>query len=493
MKTDANLLRYQDFISLIRRFDRDLLIQGMSQSCLGWDGNPFGSDGRPKEELPWNFAGAAAVAITRGTTGGKQPRKIDLLHIASEFSRIQTPQQLDGSQETYGLLLRWAYEQWPFNRVTTRDWARCVCLFDTTPFLESYLPEVMRPGWQDELLGGSVTDFVTVGGVLWASCNQGNPFPFRWDGEMKEIPEAFGGEERFDSFVVRNFTTDIDTFKVLRRDIVEGGMDSGAQKFLREPFAFNPLLSTPLVRGAFEDKWLAPCPPTLNLKTSPVGLAYAGSEKWGVRFRNDLGHRFEQYVGRQLRSNDEMYVRPEVVYGKDQRTIDWFVVTPEVVLLVECKSAMPAQSIREGLVEHVDSHRRALAKGIKQLNRTLGLFRARSTVLDFLPNDRPVLSLLVTLGNFDMVDQPFVQTTLPKPDGLTAVVGVDFIERFVAMDAGERRALAESAPDFENGRNFISVPAWTEGRTAGSNVLLEEAYRQLPMVALATKAGVFDE
>ena len=46
---------------------------------------------------------------------------------------------------------------------------------------------------------------------------------------------------------------------------------------------------------------MVPVPGLLDRKTSPLGLYYAGVEKWGNAFAEDCGALFEQYVGRQLR------------------------------------------------------------------------------------------------------------------------------------------------------------------------------------------------
>ena len=485
------LMRYQDYMSLVRRYDRDLLVYGLSQVCLKWDGHPQLDDGTVKDALPWNVAGAAAVAITRGTAGGKTPSRRDVLFIAHEFSRVQTPQQLDGSQDTYGLMLRWAYEQWPYNRISKRDWARCVALFVDTPFPDGYVPEVMVRGWEEALFDTSVETFVSVGVLLWAATNQGSFFPFPWTEQMEGIRDQLGGQNAFDKVVAHNFTTDIDGFKAARREALSRGEYTDGERFVREPFTYNPLLATPLVGGLLTHGWLAPCPPALNLKVSPAGIVYAGMAKWSTAFSRDVGHLFEEYIGSQVRQNEGFSVHPEVTYDKDQKkTIDWFVITPEATYFVECKSVMPSQPIKEGLLTHEDAHDQALAKGVKQLNRTHQLLVDRSPHLAFLPEDRPVIGLLVTLGHFDLVDQDFVKDVLPRPNFPIAIVSADFIEALATTLPDETARLASTAPDFVDGHGFIRANPWVEGLERRDNPMLSVAYEKLTVVAFAQQQGI---
>ncbi|NIJ04250.1 hypothetical protein [Frigoribacterium faeni] len=487
------LKRYQDYISLIRRYDRDELLYGLSQSCLGWDGSPFEEDAETvaKEVLPWNVAGAAAVAITRGTRGGKRPTLTDVKRITHEFSRIQTPQQLDELQGTFGLMLRWAYEQWPYNRISKHDWARCVALFVDTDLPINYTPEAMKPGWQEELFGTTIETFVSVGAILWAATNRGSRFPFPWSDELARMRDLLGGQKQFDAVVVRNFATDISGFKKARIAALAQGKDSPGSQFIREPFAYNPLLATPLVGGVLPGEWIAPCPPALNLKVSPAGIVYAGVAKWSTGFFHDLGYLFEQYIGRQLRQGKDFVVRPEITYGKEEKkTIDWFVVTPEAVFLIECKSVLPSQAIKEGLYAHEEAHEQALMKGVRQLNATYSLVAKRHPAVQFLPRDRPIIGLLVTLGMFDLVDQNFVKDLLPPADFPLAIVPSHFVESVATTEREELAALVGSASEFTDPRNFIAHRDWQEGRSHGPNAILEDAYDRLVIVSFAQEHGI---
>jgi Nuclease-related domain len=73
---------------------------------------------------------------------------------------------------------------------------------------------------------------------------------------------------------------------------------------------------------------------------------YLGVEKWGNAFAEDCGLLFELYVGRQLGTLHNVQVNPQVSHEKGQnRSVDWIVVCPNAVLLVEVKSVRPTEAL----------------------------------------------------------------------------------------------------------------------------------------------------
>jgi hypothetical protein len=104
-------------------------------------------------------------------------------------------------------------------------------------------------------------------------------------------------------------------------------------------FGYNPLSGKPAVSGV-NDGLLIPVPAYILRKASPLGIYYAGVERWGGRFATDLGYMFEAYVGRQLQLIPDGVVLPEIAYGPNnaQLSVDWFVIFDDCVVLVEVKS-----------------------------------------------------------------------------------------------------------------------------------------------------------
>ena len=477
--------RYQDFIAFVRRFDRDAVLLGLAAESSGWDGSTHDAQGRVRPFLPWNVAGAAASVITRGTVGGARPTPEDLARLCYLYSNLQhpgTPGDLDFALQLVG---RFLYQQWPYQRLSLKEWARPVALYADTLFPASYSPEVMSDSWDEQLLGCTVREFVSVGFCLYAAANTGGRYPLIWDAGLLDVLDLHGGATRFDDIVQTNFLTDIETFKSTRRDhLARLGLTPG-QEYIREPFAYNPLISRPFVGGIVPGEWLAPSVSTIELRTSTIGILYSGIEKWGEAFTHDAGHLFEQYVGRQLRLIPNATVLPEVPYRTsqgDKLSVDWIVVLADAILLIECKSSIPATGVREGLDNFVEAHGR-LAKGVKQINTTASAIVDRRPEFATVPEDRPVVGLVVTLGNFDMANDLEIRAGLPSASVPTAIVGIDFVEDLVTLNSSDLEALLATAPQHVAENSVLEPRSWFTNVTVNENSILQAAFDSVPIIA----------
>lgn len=77
---------------------------------------------------------------------------------------------------------------------------------------------------------------------------------------------------------------------------------------------------------------------------------------------------------------------------------------PEVVLLAEVKSAIPAEPVRLGTPDAASAVLSKLGKAFKQIGITAQLIADRNPALSAVPADRPVLGLAVTLEPFHMAN-----------------------------------------------------------------------------------------
>lgn len=66
---------------------------------------------------------------------------------------------------------------------------------------------------------------------------------------------------------------------------------------------------------------MCPVPYLALAKATPWGLYFTGLSRYGEGFARDLGHLFEQYIGRQLRLLPGAQVLGEVSYGPNQRPV----------------------------------------------------------------------------------------------------------------------------------------------------------------------------
>ncbi|MFB7280316.1 hypothetical protein ACFCZV_24745 [Streptomyces hydrogenans] len=86
-----------------------------------------------------------------------------------------------------------------------------------------------------------------------------------------------------------------------------------------------------------------------------MGLFYTGHGHYKgkdaetfLAFTRDLAELFEQYVGRHVRLLPGAEVIPEISYGESvgKKSVDWIVVLPSLVLLVEVKSVRTTAGLR---------------------------------------------------------------------------------------------------------------------------------------------------
>ena len=478
--------RYQDLRAFCRRFDRDATLQMLSVVSRAWDRHPTDERGRAKPFLPWDIAGVSATFLQWGTAGGGTPTLEELRRMCWLFLNLEHP-GAGKPGSGFAIILRLIYSQIPFQAPDAgMHWARAVALFRDTEFQEGYVPEVLTSGWQEELLGCSVEQWVSVGFALHAALLQGSNYPFDWDAELTPTLEALGGSDGFDRVVREGFAMTVGDYRTQRRAHAERFGGTAAQQFLREPFAFNPLFSAPLIEG-IADHFVAPCFPAIEVRASALGIVHEGTSKWGEAFRRDSGQLFEQYVGRQLRQIAGGIVVPEISYGPRRnrvKTIDWFVVLPEVVLLIECKSMTPARNLQEGFGTVEQIHAR-LAKPLDQINKTVQALGEGHAELIDIPTDRPVVALVVTLGNFVMANGPEVRDSLPVTLVPSAFIGVDFLEALVTTDAVEmgRYFAGVHAPDERPG----VLPVDGIDLIGGTNALLDAAFDSLPILSLTPR------
>jgi hypothetical protein len=380
-------------------------------------------------------------------------------------------------------VLRLLYQQIPYQRsAKLASWARPVALFEQTAFPAGYKPEAMVAGWEEDLLGCSVGVWSSVGFTLHsAAVHQGSRYPFAWEPGTAAALKALGGQAVFDSVVRRGFSTELNEFQQTRREITAKYPGSAVQQFVREPFSYNPIHTSPLI-GGIDDLFLSPCVPAIEVRSTVYGIAYEGIERWGEAFTHDVGQLFEQYVGRNLRLIEGAEVYPEVTYGPRKnplKTVDWFVVLPHVVLLVECKAMMPRRDMQEGIGTLAEMHDR-LEKPLKQINRSATAVQAQSDPMKVIPGDRPMVGLVVTLGNFDLANTPEVRARFTTADVPTAFIGIDLLEEIVTAPAAELDTLFVDAPSQLTGPGVLAAGGWK--LTLSENAVLEGAWSSIPLI-----------
>jgi hypothetical protein len=224
-------------------------------------------------------------------------------------------------------------------------------------------------------------------------------------------------------------------------------------------------------------------------KASPLGIYYAGLEKWGTQFSADLGELFEAYVGRQLGLLPDATVLPEIAYGrkKGERSVDWFAVFDDCVMLVEVKSTRPTEPVRLGDAKLADALDGILSKAVRQLNTSASLIRSRQPGFEGLPTDRPLLGLVVTMEPFHTVNAPFTRDYLPFCDIPFRVCSVLELEQLATVaDISAGSLLLDLMTD--PNKDGWSVHGALTGHAGTRNKIIDDAWATYPWKTEPDKA-----
>ncbi|MET8630219.1 hypothetical protein ABZW30_42020 [Kitasatospora sp. NPDC004669] len=456
---------------------------GRPDQYRAWLGSPF------RKYTPWALADAARVALTYGTEFNRSAAtEHDLLEILAAYSALMDPTLHSNGDDAIRLrdfLLRTAGEQLAWQEPDFATLARTAAVFLHTPFPDDRTPRHMLPGWDTELFGCSLTDFVGAAQLLWASALvcQG-----RFDPSFLDTADAAGisdivSRDTIVRVLERQFAIDTAAFKQTEHETNKRleAVPQARNSQLRR-FTYNPLIGRPAVTG-YGDTWLlCPVPQLVHRKAGPAGIYHAGGRHFGRSFAVEMGYLFEQYIGRQLRLLTHAEVHPEITYTvrrQEMRSVDWIVVFDDLVLLVEVKSTMPTENARLGLVEGAEDTVEKIGRAYRQINNTEERIASAHPAFAAIPRDRPRHGLVVTLEPFHLVNAPFKMPDLPTTRVFTTVASAREVEQLVTLpeDAAATRLL-ERAADPE--RSTWDLNSTVLSGHAGRNPILDAAWAAYP-------------
>jgi hypothetical protein len=433
-----------------------------------WLNSPY------RKYTPWALADAARVSLAYGTEHNRvDATDQDLLQILNAYSRFDDPFLRD--QDAGAFMLRMAGEQMTWQAADYEALARTAAVFTHTAPLKPL--ECLRPGWDTKLFGCTLREYVGTTQLIWASviASAGRFDLALFDTPDGELIARHVGRDTVVRVLNAHFATNKEQFRVENENATgRAGLDNHLRRF-----TYNPLRGHPLLIG-FGAGYLCPMPQLAWAKATPWGVYFTGLRHYGDGFARDLGHLFEQYIGRQLRLLTGAQVLPEITYGPKagrRKTVDWIVVLPEVVLLVEVKSAIPTEPVRLGTPDAAEAILRKLGKAISQIDVTAQLIADRDPALAAVPADRPVLGLAVTLEPFHIANAPF--NLLPPSNTPVTVVDAAEIEVLVTIaDTPPGQLLLDRAAD--DVRSTWALDTALNGHTRSRNSILDEAWNSYP-------------
>jgi hypothetical protein len=426
--------------------------------------------------MPWALADAARVSLACGTEHNrKDADDADLLRILDMYSQLEELYLSDHDNDEDAparFMLRATGEQMIYQERAGKELARAAAMLtQTTGTREA---RCLRPGWEEELLGASLLHYVGIAQLLWA-------LAIKRDGRFDPASLEAPGAERICaeipattilSVTEKHFVTDAAAFRQANE---QARMTTDPR--LRR-FEYNPLRGTPLVKG-YGPGLLAPVSQLVPAKASPLGIYYTGAARFGNAFTQDLGDLFEAYVGRQLGLLPDAAVLPEIAYGQSQLSVDWIVVTEELVLLVEVKSVRPTAHLRLANERRVKELQRMLGHAYEQIDRTAALIASGRREFAEVPADRPVLGLIVTMEPFHIVNAPLQRPLLPATTVPVTVCSISELEDLVTItDSPVGRLLLERADDAQ--RSTYALREALSGHTHAPNAVLDAGWSSYP-------------
>lgn len=422
---------------------------------------------------PWALADMARVSIAQSNAfRHRVPTRRDILRCANVYHQLDDPDLMRNDPDAVErFFLRTASQQLDFQHGPIHEIARSalLCSMQTTkPF------EVMVDGWDRELLGCSLDEYLAVGELILYGHH---PNRGQFSATFFNHPGLHGlfGEltpAQLGQIYIRNFVQDVEQFK---RSVRPNDRPAPYRRM-----TYNPLIAAPAITGLDSLDYV----PVANLvvrKISPLGLYYAGLAHFGEAFARDMGQLFEAYVGANLQLCSDAVVHPEVTYGKStQKSVDWFVVTPSAVVLVEAKSVRPTEEVRVGGPDAAAALQRMLKKAGNQIQRTSEEIDRGNPSFAHIPRDRPRAGLVATIADFHVLNADPIRKFAGLQTALPTVIG----------SIGEIEMVVNNVPDFAKFVHTVATAHPATGNSMRAALKSNDPSHDNPILIRAWESGL---
>lgn len=400
---------YRKFAQAVRRFDTRLILEKIAATSVELV-RADAAMGPPRwpSEGPVRQFSLAAVARTAIVEHGRRvkatPRRPvtdrelhDLCALSIEVDHPDVPESgaLSSASMTR-MIARLMYQQSLFGYSSVENLSRSVGLLIEHDADTCDLP---TPAQWEAALGVSLPDYMTIAFQLASIATT-------YEGRLTtanirhchELGFFAGADLETVLSVIRNH------FAASLRTLASNGRS--AELDVAKMWSYNPLMGRPLVEDG-SDGYVLPIYRYLIEKITPLGLFFTGTTAFGKSFADELGKSFELHIGKHLAllGNAGATIYPEIVYGHENRkTIDYFLVFEEVVILVEVKSFKATEKARAGIDSGLESLVGKVQSARDQIDKTAEALRAGAPALAHIPSDRPLRGLVVTAEPLHNID-----------------------------------------------------------------------------------------
>jgi hypothetical protein len=384
----------------------------------------------PNVVQPFSLAGVARTALIGANDFRTTPvTDADLVEMCDLYLNVAEPAlgEEPGAERMRRTLNRLAYEQFGHQVSAMENIGRTLALFEDHAKATPHAPTASD--WADRL-GVPLPQFVQIGFAMHtaAIANRGRV--------QRTLMLADNVRPIFQPLAADAALALVDGWFAAPPDELRADGLRDERRRL-EKWSPNPLVPRPMVSTA--GGYVMPVPHFVLDRITATGLYFIGVELFGSAFPDSLGRMFESYVGAQLGLLRHATVLPEIVYGRsNERTVDFFLITPECIVLVEVKAARPIRATREGDASSDDDTNKKVGRAFEQIERTTQLIRSAHPALGEIPQDRPLRGLVVTLEPFHLVNTFVYEDVLSRPSIPTAVASAHELEGVVATLEGAK-------------------------------------------------------
>lgn len=461
--------KYSAFTQRVRRYRPSQLLPVLAQLTAHPTPNFAGID-ELRLSPPWSAMAIARESIVRGnehrqaTAAPNDVRKLMQLH-HEVFVEPTEP-------SVTALMGPLIHEQITWQLHWQEELARALTLYGD-PSLGEDLP------WES-VLGMSLLDAVRASLVLSLTVNHNGG---RWNPsdlgvvyahESRDLT-AYVSREKVE-VIAQSLTASLDDIRSQAHEY-EASLPKRDPNLAKHPF--NPLFGYPLVDLGKQGVW-APVGSLLWRSFFQEILYVRARRAFSNTVTQIIGDRHQAYVGRVI-EHVATDLRPEIRYGKGggKSSVDWFWITPDATILVECKSAGLSNDSRAGGGRFVEQVNRAIVKARAQIDRTAEHMGHGLREFESIPKDRRLLGLVITSDSI-----PMSNSGLPEYGGHgkipSIVASSKALERLCSLPPDEvpgalmaifdhpekRRWDLEHALPEPTGTNYMTHPvireAWTK-------------------------------
>lgn len=414
-----------EFRQRVRRYPRDELLRGIarvSAELAGSRGSSSNIDRQWSAVQEGHLFQIAGICVTScnnhrsASVGDDAVRDLVDGFFGVWEADLDGPHDDDSWQR---ILSRFAYLQAPYQHSLRDPLVRTLCLFGDDP---RFGPPVLEKGRWEEMLGVALPRFLMIGFFMHTASIQ---LPGGVSREaLRRVFDKLGADAAL-QVVDTWFARPVDDLVSLGRKNTPYSMDL---------WRYNPFYEWPIAVLP-DDTYVAPSPLGVLQRLSPQGLYFVGlraldpdtNKRAFHSFTNSLGHRFESYVGEQLRLIQHARIHSEATYDSSKKGVDFIIDTPEVLVLVEAKSVAPSIDTRSGVFLQKGDVQRNINRACSQITDTAELIEKGHPSFPPLQG-REMRGLVVTRERYFNLPMPFIRKVMQPASVPTTVVSAQQLE-----------------------------------------------------------------